>query len=251
MPKVLTTNASIRCPHGQPGVSKLLNLKPKWSINGGDVLCEGDSGTFPTCLPPVTPVPCVGYTLQSMGLNATYIDGRRVMLVTDFNTTFTGLPLVMNELHSTYDDSTPVPIPAGQPAPPLSPELADMLAPEVTVTPQTLTFSKSSNTPQNVTAKFDLRSKHPLQWILTLIMEKEKKHVDLTNGPPSILPPGMTVTPTHGTWLVSPLQVTMTMNAAFMKTLTPNGDYRFFMTGVSRRGLSAYAKPELVLHVNP
>ena len=120
MPNVLTTKASIRCPHGTLGVS--IPLSPKWSIDGGDVLCEGDSGTFPFC---VFVVPCVGYTLQSMGLNATYIDGRRVMLDTDFNTTFTGLPLVMQDLNSTYDDSTPAPIPVGQPPPPLPPELAN------------------------------------------------------------------------------------------------------------------------------
>ncbi len=249
MPHILTTRASILCPHGHLGVS--ISLSPKWSIDDGDVLCEGDSGTFPTCLPPAVPVPCVGYTLQTMELNATYIDGRRVMLVTDFNKTATGLPLIMKEFHSTFDDSIPAPIPVGQPAPLLSPELADMLAPVVTVTPQTLTFSQSSNSAPSVTATFTLLSDHPLRWILTLIMEKEKTHVDLTNGPPPSLPPGMTVTSKGGTWPVSPLQITLTMNAAFMKTLTPNGDYRFFMTGVSRRGLSAYAKPELVLHVNP
>lgn len=240
MPRVLTTKASILCPHATPGRS--IPLTPKWSIDGGDVLCEGDPGIFPFC---VFVVPCLGYTLQSMGLNATYIDGRRVMLVTDFNTTFTGLPLVMNEVHSTYDDSTLAPIPVGQPAPPLSPELTDMIVPVVTVNPQTLAFDKPSNTPATVLATFTLISDHPLRWILTLIKEKEKTHVDLTNS----LPPGLTVTPAGGTWQVSPLKITLTMTATFMGSLTPGGNYRFYMTGVSRRGLSGYTNPELVLTV--
>ena len=62
-----------------------------------------------------------------MGLNATQIDGRKVILVTDFNQTLTGLPLLMTESHQTFDESTPAAIPTGQPAPPLSPEMADLV----------------------------------------------------------------------------------------------------------------------------
>jgi hypothetical protein len=181
-----------------------------------------------------------------MGLNATYINGRRVMLVTDFNTTFTGLPLVMKELHSTYDDSNLVPIPVDKPPPPLSPEMTDMIVPVVSVNPQNLAFDKPSNTPATVLATFTLISDHPLRWILTLIKENEKTHVDLT----STLPAGLTVTPEGGTWQVSPLKITLTMTATFMGTLTPGGKYRFYMTGVSRRGLSGYTNPELVLFVS-
>ena len=64
-----------------------------------------------------------------MGLNASQIDGQKVILVTDFNQSFTGLPLTMAETHTTIDNSTPAPIPAGQPAPPLSPALADVVKP--------------------------------------------------------------------------------------------------------------------------
>jgi hypothetical protein len=243
MPKVLTTNASIQCPHRQLGVSK--PLTPKWLIDGGTVLCEGDSGIFPTCLPPITSVPCIGYTLQSMGLNASYIDGRRVMLETDFNVTYTGLPLVMKEMHRTYDNSTPAPIPAGQAAPPLSPELADMIEPVATVNPLTLMpYSLNSHTPALLTATFHLFSEHPLKWVLTLINEPENNHVDLTKE----VPDGLAVTPHGGDWNISALAITLTMNVKFLDTLK-RGDHRFFMTAVSQRGLSSYA--ELVLTIIP
>ena len=69
----------------------------------------------------VSDFPCTGYQLRSMGLNATQIKGERVILATDFNQTCTGLPLTMIETHQIIDNSTPAPIPDGQPAPPLPP----------------------------------------------------------------------------------------------------------------------------------
>jgi len=83
MPQVLTTNAMILCPHGGKGTS--VPTDPKWTVNGGVVLLDGDAGTL-TC--PFI-LPCVGYPLRSMGLNATVIDGRKVMLVTDFTPSIT------------------------------------------------------------------------------------------------------------------------------------------------------------------
>jgi hypothetical protein len=108
MPQVLTTNALILCPHMGPGTS--IPSDPKWSVNGGFVLLENDVGTL-AC--PYLPCPCVGYVLQSMGLNATEVDGRKVILVTDFNQTLTGLPLTITEFHQTYDDSVPAALPPG------------------------------------------------------------------------------------------------------------------------------------------
>ena len=52
MPQVLTTNAVIVCPHGGLGTS--LPTDPKWSVNGGIVLLEGDTGTL-ACPPPGVP----------------------------------------------------------------------------------------------------------------------------------------------------------------------------------------------------
>ena len=101
MPSVLTTNATITCPHG--GLGTTTPLSPKWTVNGGYVATDGDSGTL-TCV--FTP-PCVGYTLKSMGLNATRIDGKNAMLVTDFTQSFTGLPLTIVDMNPAIDASTP------------------------------------------------------------------------------------------------------------------------------------------------
>src|SRR5204863_7406855 len=96
-------------------------------INSGIVLLDNDTDTL-SC--PVLP-PCVGYHLKSMGLNATVIDGRKVILDTDFNQTHTGLPLRITEFHQTIDNSTPAPIPNGQRPGPLPPELTDTVKPVV------------------------------------------------------------------------------------------------------------------------
>ena len=232
MPQVLTTNALIFCPHGGKGTS--IPSDPKWSVNGGLVLLEGDTGTL-AC--PFVIFPCIGYQLRSMGLNAARIDGRKVMLVTDFNLTFTGLPLTMTEFHTTLDDSTPAPIPAGQPAPPLSSEMLDMVPPAVIVTPPTLAFNSLTMQPVTLATTFTLTSANPMRWLLTLINEPLKTHADMTNG----LPPGLTVAPAGGGWDSTPLTVTVTMTAAFMATLT-SGKHHLYMTGISQRGLSGYAE---------
>jgi hypothetical protein len=237
VPQVLTTNALILCPHGGKGTSAPTD--PKWSVNGGHVMLEGDTGTL-AC--PFLVYPCIGYQLRSMGLNATRIDGHKVMLITDFNLSFTGLPLFITEFHTTLDDSTLTPIPAGQAARPLSPALQDMVAPVVTVAPPALAFNTTNNQPATTSATFTLTSANPMEWLLTLINEPQKSHTDLTNG----MPPGLIVAPRGGGWDMPVLTITMTMNATFMAALTP-GKHHFYMTGVSRRGLSGYA--ELILTI--
>src|SRR5215204_4671542 len=139
MPQVLTTNAIITCPHG--GLGTTTPTDPKWTVNGGFVVLENDPGVL--ACPFI--YPCVGYQLKSMGLNATQIDGRKVILATDFNQSITGLPLLMVETHQTFDDSTPGPIPAGGTAPPLSPALADAITPVVTVAPPVLAFNSTTS----------------------------------------------------------------------------------------------------------
>src|SRR5262249_23993312 len=155
------------CPHLGKGTT--IPSIPKWQINGGYVCVEGDTGTL-AC--PFIPYPCIGYTLQSMGLNATKIDQKKVILVTDFNKTVTGLPLLMVETHPVLDQSTPAPIPAGQQAPPLSPELADLVAPIVTAPPTPFPFKITPPpAPVPVVISFSLTTDHPLKWVLTLINE--------------------------------------------------------------------------------
>lgn len=237
MPQVLTTNAVILCPHG--GVGTSIPSNPKWSVNGGFVLLENDTGTL-AC--PFLIYPCIGYRLRSMGLNATRIDTRKVILVTDFNLSFTGLPLTMTEFHTTVDNSTPVPIPPGQPAPPLSPALLDMVPPVVVAKPPTLAFNSVTMQPVTLATTFTLTSANPMQWLLTLINEPLKTDANMTQG----LPPGLTVVPAGGVWAQSPLIITVTMTAAFMASLTP-GRHHLYMTGISQRGLSGYA--EVILTV--
>lgn len=229
MPQLLTTNAQIFCPHGGKGTT--VPSAPKWQINGGFVCVEGDVGTL-AC--PFLLYPCVGYTLQSMGLNATTIDQRKAMLVTDFNQSVTGLPLLMIETHPVFDQSTPAPLPAGQAAPPLSPAMADLVAPTVTVPQAPFPFSVSAPAPVVIT--FSLTTDHPMQWILTFIDETPPgKNIDLTNG----LPGAVTVAPSGGQWAAPSITVVVTLTPAFLAGLGP-GKKDLFLTGVSQRGLSGH-----------
>src|SRR5258708_9870946 len=156
MPRILTTNAKIFCPHIGLGTS--VPTDPKWTINNGIVLLENDTGVL-AC--PFIPYPCIGYQLKSMGLNATQVDGRKVILETDFNRTLTGLPLTMLDFHETFDNSTVAPVPSGQSAPPLPPELADIVKPIVKATPSALAFTISSVSPPVNTITFTLFSAYP------------------------------------------------------------------------------------------
>lgn len=235
MPQVLTTNALILCPHGGKGTT--VPTSTKWAVNGGLVSLEGDSGVL-AC--PFIPFPCVGYQLKSMDLNATQVDGRKVILVTDFNQTFTGLPLRMTEFHQTFDDSTPAPIPAGQAAPPPLPEMADLAPPVVAPPLQAFPFSISAPAP--LVAVFSLTTNHPLKWVLTLINEPLKYNMDLTNGSPA----GATVVPSGGQWSTPSLTVTVTMTPSFLTALTA-GLHHLFLTAVSRRGLSGYAQAAITV----
>ena len=244
MPKVLTTNASIKCPHG--GVGTSIPSDPKWTINGGIVLLENDGGTFPLAGPlscSLTSVPCTAYTLKSMGLNATEVDHRKVILDTDFNLTDTRLPLLIEEFHQTFDNSTVTPLPPGQTAAPLPVELADLVKPVVTALPPILAFDLITQQPSPLEITFTLFSDHPLKWILTLLNEPGGFSLDITNG----LPPGLVVAPAGGTWNTPTLVVSVTMNNLFLAGLQPRW-HHFFMTAVSRRGL--FSKAEVVLTVS-
>ena len=233
MPQILTTNATIVCPHGGTGTT--VPSLPKWQINGGYVAVEGDTGAL-SC--PFGLFPCTGYRLRSMGLNATEIDGRKVILVTDFNQSITGLPLLMTEFHQTFDESTPAAIPIGQPAPPASDEMADLSPPVVVPPVQTFPFSIST-TPVPVVATFSLTAAHPRQWMLTLINTTFQYNQDLTSGVP-----GAAVVPANGQWDTPSLTVTVTLTPAFVAALT-TGTHRLFLTAISRRGLSSYGEAKI------
>lgn len=235
MPQLLTTNAIITCPHG--GLGTTIPTAPKWQINGGFVCAEGDTGTL-AC--PFLVYPCVGYTLKSMGLNATTIDQRKAMLVTDFNQSVTGLPLLMVESHPVLDQSIPASIPPGQTAPPLSPELADLVAPVVVAPPAP--FPYVIHAPAPVVITFNLATDHPLKWILTLINDTPGGKFDLTNG----IPGSVTVAPPGGTWSSPSTTVTVTFTPPFLGGLGI-GTKSLFLTGVSRRGLSGHDKATIVV----
>jgi hypothetical protein len=232
MPQVLTTNAKIVCPHTGEGTT--LNTSTHWSINGGYVALDGDTGTLSCTFIP----PCASYVLQSMGLNAVQMDGRKVMLVTDFIKSITGLPLVVTEIHKVLDDSTPAPLPVGQPAPPLPPAMADTTTPVVEITVPPLDFSLSITPPVPVTATFTMSATYPLQWILTLIHEPAPGgNEDLTGG----LPGKAIVSPSGGSWDSPSLTINVTLLGPYVATFS-TGKHDLYLTGISQRGLSAYAR---------
>jgi hypothetical protein len=236
VPQILTTNATILCPHGGKGTT--VPTSQKWKISGGLVLLENDAGTL-SC--PFSFYPCGGYTLRSMGLNATKVDGRRVILVSDFNQSVTGLPLTMVDTHTTIDNSTPVAIPAGQAASPLPPALTDMTPPTVTAFPTALVFDTTTMMPATVSVTLTLASAHPLRWVLIVLSESGSSS-DITDASS----PGLTVSPKGGGWHGSPLAVTVTMTAAYMASL-PHTRHHFFMTAVSQRGLAGSAEAVLLV----
>lgn len=232
MPRILTTNAQIFCPHGGKGTT--IPTDPIWQIDGGFVLLEGDSGTL-TC--PFVLVPCVGYTLRSMNLNATEINGRRVILETDFNQSFTGLPLVMTEIHRVSDDSTPAGIPPGTSPPPLSPALQDNVPPVVAASPLLVSYATTPAPVAPAVVTFTLAATYPMQWNLMLLDVNRKKSVDLTiSDPPEVL-----VTPDGGQWDASPLTVVVTLSPLFLVQLGI-GLHEIHMTGVSQRGKTGHVR---------
>jgi hypothetical protein len=236
MPQVLTTKALILCPH--MGVGTSVPSDPKWSVNAGMVLLEDDAGTL-AC--PFVPCPCVGYTLRSMGLNATEVDGRKVILVTDFNQTLTGLPLTITEFHQTFDDSVPGALPPGYSPSASPPELADTTKPVVTALPAPLAFNSELSVPPVLMSGFTLFSQYPLKWMLTLINGTTGLHLDATSGLP-----GLVVLPPGGVWASPTLAVTLTLTAPFMAGLGV-GRHQLYMTAVNRRGLNNYATVNLVV----
>jgi hypothetical protein len=231
----------ILCPHAGAGTS--VPRDPKWIVNDGPVLLDGDAGTLACLFIP----PCIGYDLKSMKLNATQVDGRNVMLVTDFTQSFTGFPLTMTELHQTYDNSSPAPIPTGGPIPATPPQLQESDQPKVTVVPPTLLFSLSAFTssggePVMLPMEFVLESQYPNRWLLTMLSVPTNSSTEITNG----LPPAIVVAPPGGGWPDAVLSVTVSLQGVYLATL-PVGTYYFVLTALNVRGKSSYAQATLTV----
>jgi hypothetical protein len=80
-----------------------------------------------------------------------------------------------------------------------------------------------------------------MRWVLTRVSDTQPgAHEDLVNGSPA----GAVVAPAGGDWASASLVVTMTLSAAYMTSLGP-GMHHFYMTGVSKRGLSGFEKVDL------
>jgi len=245
MPRVLTTNAKILCPHGGLGTS--IATDPKWMVSGGDVLLDGDVGVI-SVLPCFFIPPCAGYKLESMKLNASRVDGRHVMLVTDFIQSFTGFPLLITETHQAFDNSTPAPIPSGGTPPPTPPELLEVDRPVVVAAPGTLAFSLSgfstTSLPAALPMTFTLQSLFPRRWLLSMLNSPmpTPQHREITNGEP----PNIVVAPSGGAWTTPALTITVTLTGTSMATLAP-GDHHFVLTAVNQRGRSHFAEVILIV----
>jgi hypothetical protein len=240
MPRVLTTNATITCPHGGVGTSMPMPAPRLVTINGGEVLVTGDQGTLSCAFT----VPCVGYALVSMGLNATTLEQRAVMLDSDFLQSYTGFPLTVVESHSVFDRTTPgTPPPQGATIPP---ELQEDDKPTVVVAPPQLPFSVSAfgstGNPAALPFVFTLTSAYPLKWTLWQVGPPATS-LELTSAG---LPGLVTVVPTGGTWSTPTLVVSVTVTGAYAATLMP-GEHSFVLTGVNRRGFSKYAEAKLTV----
>jgi hypothetical protein len=238
MPPVLTTMATITCPHGGMGTTIVPPPPLVVADNGGAVAAEGDAGTL-AC--PFVLLPCAGYTLRSMGLNATTIMGRRVILATDLQTSVTGLPLQISETAKVVDDTSPAPLPADGSPPPADPAMLDLTPPVVVAAPPAGAFNTTTQLPPVLPITFTLSSAFPLQWMLTLLNTVQAQSVDLTSGVP-----GAVVAPPGGSWSTPSLTVSLLLTAVFLNGLGP-GTHQLFFTGVSQRGLSSFANVVLTV----
>jgi hypothetical protein len=238
VPKLLTTKATVTCPHGGKGSSTPAGTPLLFA--GGAVLVDGDQGAIAGC---VNQMLCSTYKLASMQLNSMYVAGKRIMLVTDFLQSDTGYPLAVTESHEVLDQTVPTPLAPGA-APATPPELREDDKPVVTVTPSTLPFSQSgfanSGLPAALPFVFSLTSLFPRRWTLWRIGPGLSQ--DLTASPP----PGITVAPSGGTWPVSPPIVSLTVTGVFASSMAV-ATHSFVLTAVNHRGLWGMAEATLTV----
>jgi hypothetical protein len=241
MPRLLTNLAQVQCPHGGLGFS--IPSTPYLTVQGAVVLVDGDTGLIAGC--PFIQVPCMSYTLRSMGLNATKIMGKNAILETDIQLTNTGLPLIIVENRPAMDDSTPAPLPPGASSGTIPPPLADTSEPTAAVLPPVLAFNTVTQLPVSAVAVFTAYHEHPMSWSLMLLNSVSGTQVDLVNG----LPPAATVAPAGGAWDNAALAVTLTLTAPFMTALgiTTTAPHSFWFTATTERGVFASAELQLAV----
>jgi hypothetical protein len=227
VPQLLTTNAQIRCLHGGTGTVPAPSA-PLMIVSGGVVLVDGDAGVITGCMQAL--FPCTSFVLRSMSHNATTIDARRAILVTDFQRTTSFLPLLMAETHAAIDNSTPAPLPPGRATPPLPPEMLDVIPPIVSVVPPAGAFSHVTQTPPTIMFAFTISGLFPRQW--TLVHVTAGMALDVTSGGL----PGPIVMPAGGRWSTPVQVITVTLNTAYLNSL-PAGLHLFYLTAVSQRGI--------------
>jgi hypothetical protein len=240
MPRVLTMAAQITCPHGGMGNTSPLPNPARPSVNGFDVLLDGDQGTL-TCAA-FTP-PCAGYSLKSMKLNALSANDVQVMLVTDFVQSDTGFPLTLTETHMVYDDTSPAALPAAGPAPQLPPELTTEQKPQALAVPPTMPFSLSAfsttGNPAVLSFTYTFQDQYPGRWMLWQVGPGVNR--ELTNGAPPLV-----VVPAGGAWAAPAGTVSLTIPGPSAAALTP-GLHSFVLTAVNKRGLFGMAEAQVTV----
>ena len=107
-----------------------------------------------------------------------------------------------------------------------------------------LAFDSNTQLPATLAVTFALSHPYPLEWQLLLINTVAKVDLPLTDGAP-----GATVSPSGGEWTDTSLTVSLTLTAAFMTALgkTVTSPHEFYLTGVSQRGVNAYAAVKLTI----
>lgn len=237
MPLIMTKNAIVTCPHGGTGTN--IPTQNKVFVKGSPVMVDGDSGSILGCTFPALGGPlCVSYKLNSMKLNSAYIDGKNIMLVTDYVLSNTGFPLIISETHFVEDNTTPAPLKPGE-KPSFPPFLLNLIKPQVQVTPpSSYTYSLSSNPPTVPTIfDFTLFSSFPLEWKLT---ELKKQPL-----PPDIikdLTDSYMVTPKGGEWSDNILKINLKIPSTEFSSV---GKYFFTMTAIDQRGNADNANAEV------
>ncbi len=234
MPHVLTTNATVVCPHLGQGSG--IPTDDRWHINGGRVLLEGDRGVIAGCVQILAP--CLKYQLHSMGLNATSVGGRPVMLTTDLVLTNTGCPLVMLESHGVVDNSTPAPLPPGSSSTELPPELQEGDRPVVSASPNSLTYTSA-----RADFLFTFTSRFPGGWKLTFapLATSTLEIEDWTSGAIA----DVDVDPSGGIWRDATMHVTVTIKKRKLDSMFPGEKHYVTLTAFNQRGLAHHATVEL------
>ena len=242
MPLIMTKNAIVTCPHGGTGTN--IPTQNKVFVKDSPVMVDGDSGSVLGCMLPLTMgLPCKSYQLNSMKLNSTYIDGKNIMLITDYVLSDTGYPLIISETHFVEDNTTPAPLKPGE-EPSFPPFLLNLIKPQVQIAPpSSYKYSISgvsglSKPPPLTPFVFTLMSTFPLKWKLTELLQPDVIK-DLTdNNMVTIMMGGKK----GGEWNDNILKANLKIPKTEILSI---GKYYFTMTAIDQRGNADYANAEI------